>query len=417
MKSNVRLTKTVADSALPKTKRYTIWDPEIAGFGLTVYPTGSKSWIFEYRPDGGGRDVDKRRIKIGSPNDVTADQARKQAKLHRASATLGGDPQAEKNEKRAAITVKELAHEFMEKSVKAKNAANTVDSYERAFNHILPTLGSRKADGIKRSDLGNLHYALRDTPIMANKVLAVFSSMMSYGMAMELVVKRENPAQGIKKFPENVVTRFLSIDELERLGVVLEEAETVGIPWTIDPDKKTKHVPKSNQRSIASPHAVAAIRLYLLTGARLREILHLKWSSVDFNRGILKLEKAKGGPREVLANTATIEILRNLQRVGEYVIASDSAAADDEKPRYDLKGPWSNIRAYAGLSDVRLHDLRHTFASHAVMDGTALAVVSKLLGHKSITTTMRYAHLNEQALRQGAEQVGGKMSNAMKTKV
>lgn len=416
MKSNERLTKTVADDALPGTKRYVIWDTEIAGFGLRVYPTGSKSWIFEYRPEGGGRDANKRRMKIGTTKDMTADQARKQAKLHRASATLGGDPQAEKNEKRAAISVKELAHEFMEKSVKAMNAANTADSYQDAFKHILPALGARKADSVKKSDLGSLHYDLRNTPIMANKVLAVFSSMMSYGMRMELIEKRENPAKDVKKFPENIVTRFLSIEELERLGEVLEEAETVGIPWTIDTDKKTKHVPKTNQRTVASPHAVAALRLYLLTGARLREILHLKWSSVDLNRGVLKLGKAKGGPREVIASTATIDILRNLKRVGEHVIASDSAGKQDEKPRYDLKGPWYNIRAYAGLSDVRLHDLRHTFASHAVIDGAGLAVVSKLLGHKSITTTMRYAHLNDPALRQASEQIGGKMSNVMKTK-
>ncbi|MBB3965728.1 site-specific integrase [Rhizobium metallidurans] len=416
MKNNQKLTKTVADDALPKDKRYVIWDTEIAGFGLRVYPTGSKSWILEYRPDGGGRDVDKRRLKLGTSKEITADQARKQAKLHSATATLGGDPQADKNEKRAAITVKELAHEFMEKLVKEMNAANTAVSYKDAFKHILPALGARKADGIKKRDLGDLHHALRNTPIMANKVLAVFSSMMSYGMTMDLIAKRENPAKDIKKFPENTVTRFLSVEELERLGEVLEEAETVGIPWTIDPDKKTKHVPKANQRTVASPHAVAAIRLYLLTGARLREILQLKWSSVDLNRGILKLEKAKGGPRELVASMATIDILRNLKRVGEHVIASDSAGTQSEKPRYDLKGPWSNIRAYAGLSDVRLHDLRHTFASHAVIDGTHLAVVSKLLGHKSITTTMRYAHLNDPALRQASEQIGGKMSKVMKTK-
>lgn len=416
MKGNERLTKTVADDALPETKRYVVWDTEIAGFGLRVYPTGSKSWIFEYRPEGGGRDANKRRIKIGTTKEITADQARKQAKLYRASATLGADPQAEKNEKRAAITVKELAGEFMEKSVKVMKAANTAEGYEDAFNHILPALGTRKADSVRKSDLGSLHYALRNTPIMANKVLAVFSSMMSYGMRMELIAKRENPAKDIEKFPENIVTRFLSIEELERLGRALEEAETVGIPWTVDPDKKTKHVPKTNQRTVASPHAVAALRLYLLTGARLREILHLKWSAVDLDRGILKLEKAKGGPREVIASMATIDILRNLKRVGKYVIASDSAGKLDEKPRYDLKGPWYNIRAHAGLSDVRLHDLRHTFASHAVIDGTGLAVVSKLLGHKSITTTMRYAHLNDPALRQASEQIGGRMSKAMKTK-
>ncbi|MGO6935891.1 tyrosine-type recombinase/integrase [Rhizobium ruizarguesonis] len=417
MRKNERLSKTVADDALPEAKRYVIWDTEIKGFGLRVYRTGSKTWIYEYRPNGGGRDTPKKRLKLGTTKQITADQARKQAKLSSANTTLGGDPQAEKNEKRAAITVKELAREFMEKSVRALNAANTADSYEDAFNHILPALGAHKADGVKKSELGNLHYALRDKPIMANKVLAVFSSMMSYGMRMELIQKRENPAKDIKKFPENVVTRFLSIEELERFGEVLHEAETVGIPWSIDPDKKTKHVPKTSQSTVASPHAVAALRLYLLTGARLREILHLKWSSVDLDRGILKLGKAKGGPREIIASMATIEILRNLKRVGEHVIASDSAGTPDEKPRYDLKGPWYNIRARAGLSDVRLHDLRHTFASHAVIDGTGLAVVSKLLGHKSITTTMRYAHLNDPALRQASEQIGSKMSKTMKTKV
>lgn len=414
MKSKIKLTKTVVDDAKPRDKRYTIWDGEIAGFGLRVFPTGTKNWVFEYRPAGGGRETNKSRVKIGSATDITADQARREAKILRAQSTLGEDPQGRKREKRAALTLKALGEAFMENSIRVKRAANTADSYEDALNHIIPVLGGKKADSISTVDVEKLHLDLKETPIMANKALAVLSSMMSYGMKMGLIMKRENPVNGVEKFPENIVTRFLSLEELQRLGEALEEAETVGIPWTINENKKTKHVPRSNQRTIASPHAVAAIRLYLLTGARLREILHLKWSSVDINRGVLKIENAKGGAREIIASEETLDVLRNLKRVGKYVIASDSAGLPDEKPRYDLKGPWYNIRAYAGLDGVRLHDLRHTFASHAVIDGIGIVVVSKLLGHKNIATTMRYAHLNDPALRQASGSIGGNMSIAMK---
>jgi len=248
MKSKIRLTKTIVDEAVPRENRYVIWDSEIGGFGIRIFPTGTKTWILEYRPNGGGRDVDKSRIKIGSVTDITADQARKQARLLRAQATLGEDPQARKQEKRDALSMEALSAIFMENSIRIKRAVNTADSYEDAINHILPVLGSKKADNVKKVDVEALHLGLRSTPVMANKVLAVLSSMFSYGMDIEIIAKRDNPVAGIEKYPEILVTRFLSLEELGRLGEALEEAETVGIPWTMNMTKKTKHVPKTSCR-------------------------------------------------------------------------------------------------------------------------------------------------------------------------
>ncbi|WEZ84652.1 site-specific integrase [Rhizobium sp. 32-5/1] len=248
---------------------------------------------------------------------------------------------------------------------------------------------------------------------MANKTTAIISSMFSFGMKMGLIPRGQGPTTDIEKYDEEGVERYLSTAELERLGTSIRLAETTGLPWHIDPNKKAKHVPKENRETVIGEHAAAALRLLIFTGARLREILHLEWSHVDLERGLLLLPKSKTGKKTIVLNAPAMELLANLTRIGKFVIASDSAGTDEEKPRADLKRPWEAVRRHANLTDVRLHDLRHNFASFGAGGGMGLPIIGKLLGHTQASTTQRYAHLDADPVRFASNAIGSRIMDAM----
>ena len=254
-------------------------------------------------------------------------------------------------------------------------------------------------------------------------MLAVISSMYSFAAKRGLVPEGFNPAKGIEKYREESRERYLTSEELLRLSHALIEAETVGIPWVIDTaNPKAKHTPKAwkGQREIVDPYAVAAIRLLLFTGARLREILDLTWKHVDLERELLFLPDSKTGKKTIVLNAAALEILQQLRPT----VTADKARLEgfvikglvDDQPRADLKRPWTAIRRHADLEGVRLHDLRHTFASIGAGANLGLPVVGKLLGHSQPQTTARYAHLDADPLRRAANIIGDHLSAAMRPK-
>lgn len=409
-----KLTKREVDKAEPKGKRYALFDSMTPGFGLRVYPSGQKSWIFEYRPGNGGRRIAKKRVTIGKVGDFTPDQARKKAEAIRALVLMGRDPQAEKTALRLAPTVAEIAKLFVEQHIGVKRKPSTEAMYDDAIRRlILPALGKLKANDVTRADVSRMHVAHRATPYQANRAVAILGSMYSYAGKHGLAPEGHNPARGIERFKEEGRERFLSTAELERLGAALRLAETDGIPWQIRDKKQLKHVPKAIQANRLDPHAVAALRLLIFTGARLREILHLKWEHVDFERGLLRLPDSKTGKKTIVLNGPALDVLNRLKRTGAYVIASESAGQSDEKPRSDLKRPWQTIRRHAGLEDVRLHDLRHSFASFGAGGGLGLPMIGKLLGHSQPQTTARYAHLDADPVRRASDAIGATIAAAM----
>lgn len=208
--------------------------------------------------------------------------------------------------------------------------------------------------------------------------------------------------------------RFLSAVELESLGGAIREAETIGIPWQVDDSgPNAKHLmPKERRLTVLSPFATAAIRLLLFTGCRLREILNLEWNAVDFDRGMLHLPDSKTGKKSVVLNSPALEILTALPRLGDFVIA----AADPMQPRSDLKRPWTLVSRRAGLDGLRLHDLRHSFASVGAGAGLGLPVIGKLLGHASPSTTAKYAHLDNDPVRRATNAIGATIAAAMAQK-
>jgi integrase len=408
--------RTVAAIEAPE-KPVVYYDSTLKGFGLLVRPSGSRSWILEYRPGVGGRGIAKKRVVMGNPEAVTPEQARAMAKDMLAKVRLGADPAAERADARAADTVAEIANEWLSRHVEPKRKAATAKLYRAVLDtHILPATGSRKAATLTRSDIAKLHSAIarkstsakksgskrtapqktRGGPIIANRALAVLKAMFSWAIDLALLPEgTSNPASGIEAFKEKGRERFLSSEEMQRLGDALWRAEIDGLPWQVKADGlSAKHLPALEKRvAHFDVHSVAAIRILLLTGARVREILDLEWQHVDFDRGMLRLPDSKTGAKVIVLGAAALTSLDGLPRVGRYVIASSSAGTANEKPRADVNRLWRAVCREAAIEGTRLHDLRHSNAAVGAGAGLSLHQIGGLLGHSQASTTKRYAHL------------------------
>lgn len=409
-----KLGKRMVDSLSARPKSYVAYDADLPGFGCRVTHTGAKSWIVEYRPRGGGRRVPKKRVTLGSTRSVTPDEARREAKDILARVRLGEDVAAEKASRRVAPTISELAGRYLAEEVRPTKKSSTAAMYEAHFRrYILPELGAKRAMDVTRSDLTTLHRKIgRNTQVTANRVLTLISGLLSWAVKVGQLPSHSRPTKkGISKFREEGRERFLTPDELSRLGVALREAETVGIPWEPDTGKLTvKHAPRPENRRVKIPsHITAAIRLLLFTGCRLREILHLEWSFVDVERGMLFLPDSKTGRKPVVLSSVALAVLANIPKLSRYVIPGD----DLSKHRHDINRPWRALITRANLAGLRLHDLRHTFAATGAGSGLGLPVIAKLLGHRTLETTNRYAHLDFSPVKIAANRIATQLDFAL----
>jgi integrase len=406
-----KLTKTVVDALEARIREYVTWCGQLPGFGVRTRPTGRKSYLAQY--DFNGR---TRKVTIGTHGPMTVDQARDKARTVLANAQLGMDEADTKAKRRAEMTVAELCDEYLAEGCDKKKASTIATDRGRVARHIKPLLGTKKISDISRGDIERFMRAIatgRTAKVLTNdqgnrvavtggkgtatRTVRLLGGIFSY--AVKHGYLEANPRAGVQLYPDNKGKRYLSPAEFQQLGDAMREAETLGLPWQFNEGAKEKHRPKKaeNNREVISPHAIAAMRLLMLTGCRLSEILKLQWSDVDFNRGLLDLSDSKTGAKEVLLGAAALKIFSDIPRVkgNPYVIVGDAK----DKPRSDLKRPWKRITMYAGLPDLRLHDLRHSFASVGVASGMGLPIVGKLLGHASPSTTARYAHIAEDASR------------------
>ena len=410
--ATLKLTKRTVDALPLRDRVYIAYDHVLPGFGCRVTPNGARSWIVEYRPHGGGRSVGKRRITLGSVSVLTPDQAREAAGDVLAKVRFGDDAPYDRATRRSSPMVAELIDEYMNEEIRPTRKPRTADLYDMYFRvHAQPVLGNKRAREVTSTDVGKLHRKIgTKTPVTANRVVALLSSLFSWAARLGKVPKDLNPARGITRYREQGRERFLSGEELARLGDALREAETVGVPWVVDESSpKAKHVRKDNRRSRVSPYATAALRLLLLTGCRLREILNLRWEEFDRERGMLLLPDSKTGRKPVILSGAAIAVLEGLPRAGDYVIAG----LRPENARHDLKRPWEAIRHRAALGPIRLHDLRHTFAATGAGSNLGLPVIGKLLGHKRAETTSRYAHIAADPLKTAADAIASKLAAKM----
>lgn len=371
-----------------------IRDENLPGFQALRIVAGI-SYRYEYRV-GSGRKSRVRRVTLGRQGELTPDEARKRAKLHVLEKLNGRDPAGMRADLRAMPTLEEFADTYLEakekvaikQPLRAKPKLSTINNYRSLIrNHIAPALGNRKLDQLETWEVERFHLKLGVTnPVVANRCLQLIGSLWKGAARAKYVSREANPVHGIEKYAEFGCERFLKIDEMVRLGDAIRTAETVGIPYSppsAKPGSKAKHTARARAPYIISSNAADAIRLIALMGTRLRENLQVEWCDVDLELGFIT-RHTKTGKRAILIPEAGIEILKAMPRLGRYVFPQDS---DPTRPMTDVTKQWYAVRKLAGLEDVRLHDLRHSFASVAVSGGESLFIVGKLLGHTQAKTT------------------------------
>jgi integrase len=284
-----------------------------------------------------------------------------------------------------------VLEQFMAEHVRPKLKASTAREYQRTARlYVVPRLGRRAVGQLTRLDIARLHHELSSTPYQANRTLALLSKFFGWAEKHGLRPDGSNPCRHVEKYREGRRERFLSQAELARLGDALREAE--------------------NDKS-CSQWVIAAIRLLIFTGARLNEVLTLRWEHVSEEHGCLMLPDSKTGRKAIHLNAPALALLQTIPRLegNPYVICG-------ERPGHhlvNLEKPWRRIRKAAKLDDVRLHDLRHSFASVAASGGQSLVVIGKMLGHSQPATTARYAHLADDPVKAASDAVGRHISAAM----
>ncbi|MBA3576622.1 MAG: tyrosine-type recombinase/integrase [Sphingomonas sp.] len=423
-----KLTQSLVKALEARPAEYVEWCGVLAGFGCRVRSTGSKSFIAQYRI--GGRNSPVRKVTIGTYGKLTVEEAREAASKVLAKAQLGEDVASARAKQRTEMTVAQLCSEYLQEGCANKKASTLSTDKGRIERHIKPLLGKMRIGDVKRSDVERFMRDVADGKTAldvktgkhgraivtggkgaASRTVRLLGGIFSYAIARGYL--QINPRLGVKLYPDGKGERFLSAEELGRLGEALRQAETTGLPWQFNECAKVKHRPKtpSNHSGILSPYAIAAIRLLLLTGCRAGEILGLKWAHVDIERGFLNLADSKTGAKPVLLGAAAVEVLAGLPRINgnPFVIAGER----EGKRRSDLKRPWKRLIAHADLPDLRLHDLRHSYASIGAASGMGLGIVGKLLGHASTATTARYAHFADDPLRRASDTISAMISAAL----
>ena len=364
-------------AALPAGKDTVVWDRALTGFGVRVYPSGAKVYVVQTRGPGGTK-----RITVGRHGVIGAQEARRRAALIIARIRAGDEPVPEA-QKTETITVANLAQRYLREHVAVRCKPTTAAQYRLAIErYIVPALGTRPVSSLSRSQVADLQHSLSDRPAMANLVIATLSRMIDQAMAWGVAGEMTNPCRSAPKYRTRRRERFLTDAEFQRLGRVLDEMEAEGR---------------------LSPYAAAAIRLLMLTGCRRNEILTLRWEDVHLQTQELHLSDSKTGPRTVSLSPEAAQVLAQLRRLpgNPWVIPGAKPGARLSS----LFEPWRRVRARAGLDDVRIHDLRHSYASRALALGESLPVIAKLLGHAQIQTTARYTHLTRDAVKDAAVRV------------
>ena len=380
-----KLTKRVVEAAVSDpTKRTFLWDTEVTGFCVRIYPTGRKTYFYQYR--NGQRETHK--IKIGVHGSITTEAARDKASHLALSVSIGEDPAA-KVVPQKVRTVRDLGEEYLKVHSKIKKTPKGYKEDMHFLSEILfKKYGSLAVDQISSLDLQKIHASLKETPYKANKLRDLLSKM--FNLAVQWDWRGDNPVRGVEKYREQKRYRWLDHEEIQRLWTVLEEYQ---------------------DQSVAN-----ALRLLLLTGSRRNEVLHATWDQFNLEAGVWTKPAHTTKQKRMEHLPLPAEALDILKEMGG---ESDSPflfpGKIPGKPLQEIKKAWATIIKKADLANVRIHDLRHTHASHLVSSGLSLSIVGKLLGHTQASTTQRYAHLADEPLRQ-ATQVFGNTIGALKSR-
>ncbi|MBI4968220.1 MAG: tyrosine-type recombinase/integrase [Rhodospirillales bacterium] len=354
----------------------TIWDTEVVGFGLCITQAGARSFVLRYRIDNR-----ERRLTIGSYPDWSVTAAREEAKAIKRLVDIGRDPLQERDDRRSAPTVADLAKRYLEEHASRKADHAYRDQKTMFSRLVLPGIGRMKVAEVKHADIDRLHREIsKRTRIQANRVAQVLRKM--FNLAIRWEYRTDNPVTGLVFNAEVPRNRYLSPEEIRRLTDVLAE----------HPNQRCANV----------------IRLLLLTGARRGEAMNATWDQFDLENGIWTKPSSHTKQRRehrVPLSQAAVVLLKEIKagqpRFCRFVFPGETP----DHPLTEIKGFWDRVRIKAGIPDVHIHDLRHTYASILVSSGLSLPIIGALLGHTQTQTTARYSHLFDHPLREATERV------------
>ncbi len=417
-----KLTKRIVDAATPGAAQVLLWDSDLKGFGLRVTPAGAKSYVLNYR-DTAGR---VRRYTIGKHGSPwTCEEARTKAEEVMRGLSAGLDPLAAKAERRTAATVADLVDLYLAEGPAErpkKKASSWGFETSSLRRHVVPLIGKRAVNSLTAADVSRMQADIaagktaadiktgkqgraivKGGKAVAGHATAVLSIMLSF--AVRRGIASANPAMGVEKLKPQARERFLSVAEVVALADALAALEA---------------------EEAINPMMAAAIRLLTLTACRKSEITGLRWAWVDIGRSCLRLPDSKSGAKTVPLAAAAVELLASLPRTSPFVLPSNKT----DGPIVGLQKTWEAVRLRAtalaqskaveggdrapDLTGLRMHDLRHSFASFAVEDGSSLYIVGKILGHAQASTTQRYAHLRDDQLKAVVDRTGAKIAEAMR---
>ncbi len=422
-RSDISINKVRVDALLPGQQ---LWDSRLVGFGVVANKL-SKAYKLKYYFEGR-----QRMMTIGlhgSP--YTVDMARDKAMAALVRLQSGIDPASEK--KIVGQTIAELCDEYIQKHANVnKKASSAHEDAVNIKNHVKPLLGTKLVKDIAPTDIERFKTDVQQgktapkdpkavqmaqkggKPVtggkgVANRCLALLSKMFNLSELWGYRPQNSNPVRGVAKYKENLKERYLSEDELKRLWAYLDKMEEDGILVGNDGNSTDNAIEAEDEKARYAMYSVACFRLLILTGARVSEIQTLKWEMVDLAGRRLNLPDSKTGKKTIQLSDTAVAILQALPRVKDnpYVIVGRKAGTH----LHNLRKPWVAICKASNLQGVRIHDLRHSFASFAAAQGQPLLVIGKLLGHKNPATTQRYVHLTERHLGEANQTVNDKIGS------
>jgi integrase len=414
--SGVMLTKRVVDAAESREHRYYVWDSLLPGFGLRVETSGAKTFIVRYRAEGGGRTAPQRFVTVGRFGPLTPEQARKQAKLILGGVAQGEDPADELRAKRAEMRMTGLIDLYEEEGCfvqRGKRQGAPMKPLTKQFtvarlrNHVVPLLGHKRVTEINPGDIERFARDVaagktaRDEKVgprkriivrggegMAAKVVRDLSAVFSFAMRREIASRNPCLTAAVRKTGGRR-ERFLTLEEVARLGAALDELEQEG----------------------ANPKALNIARLWALTGCRRNEIAGLKWPEVNLADGLLMLDDTKTGKSIRPLGAAAITLLQAIEKQAgtEFVFPAERGDGHFQ----GTKRIWAAAIRKAKLEGVTPHTLRHTMGSTAISNGEALALTGAILGHSNPRSTAIYAHVQTDPSRRAANRVTKKIAAAL----
>jgi integrase len=421
-RSDILLSKRTVDGCLPSDKRYKVWDSELPGFGVRVQPSGVKTFVVQYRPGGGSSGI-QRMMTLGRFGPLTAEKARRRAKVILGSAAAGSDPGGELMAKRREMKMSDLIDHYEKvgcfiqrgklQGVPMKPRTKKL-TMARLRHHVVPLLGKKRISEIGAGDIEKFfndvtegktasdektgfrtRVIVRGGAGAARKVFRDLSAVLSFAKRHEMIERNPCENAAVRK-TDNSEARFLTLDELTRLGAALDEVEAEG----------------------ANPKAINIARLWALTGCRHQEIASLKWSEVNIEEGLLELDDSKTGksvrPLGVAAQTLLARLAKEKakdtdKKKSEYVFPAERG----ERHFQGTTTHWSKAIKKAKLPGVTPHTLRHTVGSTATSTGEALALTGAILGHANPRSTAIYAHVQRDPSRRAANRVSKKIAAAL----